>query len=198
MVRRQQRDYRAPRSWLLRRLHPPCRAGSISDTDDQQHLLCDRRSDQSALSRFRHCSPQVGTAGPPNGLLIVQGPLTFDMRRRVWGIFPGLENGAIDSSDAHLPTLERFASWVKTAVGWKVGPNWVFVKVHTHGALKAMPQRCLVPSMERFPHGHQPRLQRRHTLSPPLRHRVRNGHAGESGRGRPDGRAARLDAKQLM
>ena len=92
----------------------------------------------------------VGHAPPSNGLLIVQGPLTFDMRRRVWGVLPGLENGAIDSSDAHLPTLERFAAWVQTAVSIQGKPEWIFVKVHTHGAPESNAKVLLGPVMERF------------------------------------------------
>lgn len=93
---------------------------------------------------------RAGVQPPPNGLLIVQGPLTFDMRRRVWKIFPGLENGAIDSSDAHLPTLDRFASWVDAGVAVAGRPEWVFVKVHTHGAVEDNAAALLGPIMEAF------------------------------------------------
>jgi hypothetical protein len=93
---------------------------------------------------------RVGMPAPVNGLLIIQGPLTFDMRRRIWRIFPGLENGAIDSSDAHLPTVERFASWVDVGVGVKGRPGWIFVKVHTHGATEDNASALLGRVMERF------------------------------------------------
>ena len=72
------------------------------------------------------------------------------MRRRVWGILPGLENGAIDDSDAHLPTAERFEAWVNTAVGVEGRPEWIFVKVHTHGAPEGNASTLLGPAMERF------------------------------------------------
>jgi hypothetical protein len=93
---------------------------------------------------------QVGVQAPPNGLLIVQGPLTFDMRRRIWKVFPGLENGAIDSSDAHIPTLARFASWVDAGVAIKERPEWIFVKVHTHGAPEDNAATLLGPTMDAF------------------------------------------------
>ena len=95
-------------------------------------------------------SARVGHTAPANALLILQGPLTFDLRRRVWGILPGLENGALDDSDAHLPTVERFNSWVNTAVGVEGRPEWVFVKVHTHGAPEGNASILLGPVMERF------------------------------------------------
>jgi hypothetical protein len=93
---------------------------------------------------------EVGRPAPDNGLLILQGPLTFDMRRRIWRIFPGLENGALDSSDAHLPTLDRFGSWVDVGVGVKGRPDWIFIKVHTHGAPEDNAAALLGPIMERF------------------------------------------------
>lgn len=93
---------------------------------------------------------RAGTQAPPNALLMVQGPLTFDMRRRIWKVFPGLENGAIDSSDGHVPTLERFASWVNVGVAVAGRPEWVFVKVYTHGAVEGNAAVLLGPVMEAF------------------------------------------------
>ena len=40
---------------------------------------------------------------------------------------------AIDSSPFHRPTLERFRAWVDAGVSVEGRPEWVFVKVHTHG-----------------------------------------------------------------
>lgn len=93
---------------------------------------------------------RVGRKAPAEGLLIIQGPLTFDWRRRVWGILPGLENSTIDDSPAHLPTLERFAAWVDVGVSVQGRPEWVFVKVHTHGAPEGNASVLLGPVMERF------------------------------------------------
>ena len=93
---------------------------------------------------------RVGHAPPEDALLILQGPLTFDMRRRVWWVLPGLENAAIDDTPAHLPTLERFATWVDVGVGVEGRPEWVFVKVHTHGGTEGNASVLLGPVMERF------------------------------------------------
>jgi hypothetical protein len=92
----------------------------------------------------------VGRKPPDDGLLIIQGPLTFDWRRRVWKVLPGLENSAVDSSPAHLPTLERFATWVDVGVSIQGRPEWIFVKVHTHGAPEHNAAILLGPVMERF------------------------------------------------
>ena len=93
---------------------------------------------------------RVGCKAPDNALLMVQGPLTFDMRRRVWWVLPGLENGAIDDTPAHLPTAERFTAWADVAVGVEGRPEWVFVKVHAHGAPEGNAAILLGPVMERF------------------------------------------------
>ena len=93
---------------------------------------------------------RVGRRPPEKGLLILQGPLTFDFRRRIWRVFPGLENGAIDNSSAHLPTGARFAAWVDVGVCIEGRPEWIFVKVHTHGGHEDNASVLLGPVMERF------------------------------------------------
>ena len=93
---------------------------------------------------------RAGQPAPENALLILQGPLTFDMRRRIWWVLPGLENGALDDTPAHLPTVDRFASWVDVAVGVDGRPEWVFIKVHTHGGPEGNASALLGPVMQRF------------------------------------------------
>ena len=93
---------------------------------------------------------RVGHTAPENALLILQGPLTFDMRRRVWWVLPGLENGALDDTPAHLPAVDRFTSWVDAAVGVEGRPEWVFVKVHSHGGPEGNAAVLLGPVMEKF------------------------------------------------
>ncbi len=93
---------------------------------------------------------RVGATAPANGLLMIQGPLMLDMRRRIWNIFPGLENGAIDASDAHHPTLDRFVSWVNARIGVAGRPEWIFVKIYTHGATENNAAILLGPTMEAF------------------------------------------------
>ncbi len=77
---------------------------------------------------------QVGVQPPDESLLMIQGPLAMNWRRRFWGVLPGLENGTIDNSAAHHPTIQRFKSWVDVGISVQGRPDWVFIKVHTHGA----------------------------------------------------------------
>lgn len=64
-------------------------------------------------------------------LLIVQGPLGLDWRRRRFGVIPRIENA--DVRRACPPTPQRVDAWVRTGIHVQGRPEWVFVKVHTHG-----------------------------------------------------------------
>lgn len=69
----------------------------------------------------------------PNGdLMIIQGPLTLNWKSRKWGIFPRIENGEI--SHKNPPTQYRVDLWIRQGIHIKKKPNWIFVKVYTHGA----------------------------------------------------------------
>ena len=65
-------------------------------------------------------------------LLLVQGPLTLNLRRRKFGLLPRIENG--DLTAANPPTIERLRLWLECQVAVEGRPNWVYVKLHTHGA----------------------------------------------------------------
>ncbi len=62
-------------------------------------------------------------------LLIFEGPSVV----RFHGLKPSYDHGDITHED--LPTPERLDAWVKTEVHVEGRPEWVFVKVFTHGAL---------------------------------------------------------------
>jgi hypothetical protein len=65
-------------------------------------------------------------------LMIIQGPLTLNWSSRKWKIFPRTENG--DISFDTPPTPERINLWIDRHIHVKGRPEWVIVKVHTHGA----------------------------------------------------------------
>ncbi len=68
-----------------------------------------------------------------NELLLVQGPLGLNWRKRKWGIFPRIENG--DLTGANPPTIERLKLWIKLHIHITGKPEWVFIKLHTHGGI---------------------------------------------------------------
>lgn len=65
-------------------------------------------------------------------LLLVQGPLTLDWQARKKGIFPAIENGEIGGG--RPPTIRRFELWKNRLISVKGRPEWIFIKVHCHGA----------------------------------------------------------------
>lgn len=65
-------------------------------------------------------------------LLIVQGPLGLNWDRRKFGILPRIENS--DLTSLNPPTLDRIHVWLECNITVAGRPNWVFAKLHTHGA----------------------------------------------------------------
>jgi hypothetical protein len=73
---------------------------------------------------------QVGKAASGD-LLIVQGPLALNWKNRRWGLIPRIENADVRS--AYPGSSDRVDLWVKQHIHVKGQPNWIFIKVHTHG-----------------------------------------------------------------
>ena len=57
--------------------------------------------------------------------MIFEGPLSLRLSRQLF------EYGAIDNDD--VATKSRVDSWIRTGIGVKGRPEWVFVKIYTHG-----------------------------------------------------------------
>ncbi len=77
-------------------------------------------------------SVKVGTS-KKDRLLMIEGPIALARRPRSRSI--RIESGTLDASDP--PSAERLRTWVDQQVGVEGKPEWVFVKVHTHGAPEA-------------------------------------------------------------
>ncbi len=70
--------------------------------------------------------------GTPSGdLLVIQGPLGLNWKERRFGIVPRIENS--DVRRGCPPSQSRVDQWVRTGIHVEGRPEWVFVKVHTHG-----------------------------------------------------------------
>ena len=88
---------------------------------------------------LRGKSHDTGTAmkvgGKSSGdLLIFQGPLALHWRHRKFGIWPRIENSDIAPND--IPIEQRLALWVRQNIHVDGRPEWIFIKVHTHGAIE--------------------------------------------------------------
>ena len=77
--------------------------------------------------------------------MIIQGPLGLNWRWRKWGVLPRLENAEI--TGANPPTQDRLRLWTDQQIGVGGRPDWVFVKVHTHGCVPANRDVILGPGM---------------------------------------------------
>ena len=75
---------------------------------------------------------RVRVNGKPEGdLMIIQGPLGLMWHNRKFGLIPRIENADVRTSSP--PTPKRVDAWVDMGIHVEGKPEWVFVKVHTHG-----------------------------------------------------------------
>lgn len=81
-------------------------------------------------------------------LLMVQGPLALNWKKRKWGVMPKVENGEI--SGANPPTALRLELWERYCPKVEGGPAWIFVKLHTHGGIARNYNTLLGSPMKRF------------------------------------------------
>jgi hypothetical protein len=85
-----------------------------------------------------------------NHLLLVQGPLALDWRRRKAGLLPRLENA--DLTGANPPSTVRLRNWIAQRIHVEGRPNWIFVKLHTHGGIPSNYGTLLGKIMREFHH----------------------------------------------
>jgi hypothetical protein len=91
----------------------------------------------------------VRVGGKQGGdLMIIQGPLGLMWHSRKFGVLPRIENGDVRS--AMLPTAQRVNGWVRTGIHVLQRPEWVFVKVHTHGTQERDTDTLLGAPMHRM------------------------------------------------
>jgi hypothetical protein len=64
-------------------------------------------------------------------LMIVQGPLALNWKSRRFGLIPRIENADVRRSCP--PSRDRVDAWVRTGIHVEGRPEWIFVKIHTHG-----------------------------------------------------------------
>ncbi len=87
---------------------------------------------------------------PCGDLLLVQGPLGLNWSWRKFGILPRVENG--DLTAANPPTIDRLKLWIELQIHVLRRPQWLFIKLHTHGALPRNSAMLLGEPMWKF-HG---------------------------------------------
>jgi hypothetical protein len=103
-----------------------------------------------AKSHDRGIHAAVGRRPPSNGLLMVQGPLSLDWSRRAYRVLPGVEAGCVDDSPGNWPHGSRLRHWLRASVTVSGRPDWVFIKIHTHGAPEHNADVLLGTAMRQF------------------------------------------------
>jgi len=92
---------------------------------------------------------EIGTAPQPsNSLMLIQGPLLLDWKRRKCGLVPKTENACLQASQP--PSIDRLALWLRARVQVPSRPDWFFVKLHAHGAAEESHETLLGEPMVRF------------------------------------------------
>lgn len=93
-------------------------------------------TDDPARPKSHDKGVDVAVGKPASGdLMLLTGPVGFNWKRRKGGVFPSIENSDIRTQTP--PTEERVDLWVRTGIHVEGRPEWVFIKVHTHGTQEA-------------------------------------------------------------
>lgn len=99
-------------------------------------------------SHDRGTASQRGVTPADDALLMIQGPLLLGWKRQGWRVSPALENGELHGG--RPPTLARFKRWLRAGVGVVGTSDWIFIKLHTHGALERNAEMLLGEPMRQF------------------------------------------------
>jgi len=107
-----------------------------SDTQTRRINSIYYATDDPAWPRSHEDGVEAAVGKEPSGdLLLVQGPLTVLWPGGRFGVFPRLETGNLNGGTGMF--ARRVDAWVSTRVTVAGRPDWVFVKVHTHGCNEA-------------------------------------------------------------
>ncbi len=81
--------------------------------------------------------------------IIFTGPLVFDWTRRLHGLpVPRVEDGALARN--YPLTMDRFNRWRSAGIGVRQRPEWVFVKLYSHGFFEWDQDVMIGEQMKRF------------------------------------------------
>jgi len=81
-------------------------------------------------------------------LMLIQGPLALNWNSRKWGLFPRIENSELSYN--YPPSSKRIDLWINQHIHVKGRPEWIFVKVYTHGAQEKNADMLLSGGLEQM------------------------------------------------
>ena len=103
-----------------------------SDTQTRKVNAIYYATDDPLRPKSHDTGVDVRVGGQATGdLMIMQGPLALNWKRRKWFCLPRIEHADVAGNTP--PTADRIDLWVRQRIGVVGKPDWIFVKVHTHG-----------------------------------------------------------------
>ena len=81
-------------------------------------------------------------------LMIFEGPLLINWKDWKHRIYPSIDDGQLQAGNPPSPT--RINEWIRVGIHVKGRPNWIFIKVFTHGAHPANWKMLLYGGLDRF------------------------------------------------
>lgn len=103
-----------------------------SDTQTKKVNSIYYATDNPAKPKSHNTGVDVEVGKEASGdLMIIQGPLALNWKKRKLGVMPTIENSDIRAS--FPPTKDRVDLWVDQHIHVKGKPEWIFIKIHTHG-----------------------------------------------------------------
>ena len=100
-------------------------------------------------ARPHRSGPGLKIGDQPDLPIIFTGPLVFDWTRRVRGLpVPRIDDGALAQN--YPLGLDRFNRWRSAHISVKGRPNWVFIKLYSHGFFEWDQDAMIGEQMKRF------------------------------------------------
>jgi len=93
--------------------------------------------------------PSVARGKEPTLPIIFEGPLVFDWTRRIYSLpVPRVDDGALAQN--YALNLKRFKRWRNSRITVAGRPDWVFVKLYSHGFFDWDQDAMIGAQMRRF------------------------------------------------
>ncbi len=107
-------------------------APSATQTRKVNSIYCAKGRPGHRKSHDKGRDVAIGDWRRADEIVLIQGPLTLNWKRRKFGLLPRIENGEV-APDCP-PTPERVRLWGDVGVSVAGAESHVFIKLHTHGA----------------------------------------------------------------
>jgi hypothetical protein len=100
-------------------------------------------------ARPHRSGPRLSVGQRPSVPIILEGPLVFDWSRRIHGIpVPRIDDGALAQN--YMLSLNRFKRWRSARISVAGRPDWVFIKLFSHGFFDWDQDVMIGPQMRLF------------------------------------------------